>query len=166
MSRPDAAWPPQTPEPSERLPDYDPVAVGRVARRVEILSVDLLEAHFDRRDDSVLPAPTVEGRPEITIAAEWDISADDGLLGCVFTFATELADAPYQIVARFRLLYRLSGGGPPKSEDIEQFAYWNSVFNAWPYWREYVSSTINRAHLPPFIVPVMMVPMPDTQLKP
>ena len=47
--------------------------------------------------------------------------------------------------------------------DVNLFANWNSVFNAWPYWREYLSSTINRAQLPRFIVPVMGVPRTPAQ---
>jgi len=42
--------------------------------------------------------------------------------------------------------------------DLEQFVHWNVLFNAWPYWREYLASTLNRAQLPRFVVPVMGVP--------
>jgi len=131
------------------------------------MSVDLLGAHFDREDDAIIPTAPVEFTPEIGIAAEWELSEDDGTLGCVFTFSTLPEDGPFQVVARFRLLYALREGEPSdEEEDVAQFVYWNAVFNAWPYWREYVSSTINRAHLLPYMVPVMGVPMPKRQTEP
>ena len=52
-------------------------------------------------------------------------------------------------------------GAPIADEDLHQVAAWNVMFNAWPYWREYLSSTINRAHLPLFVLPVMRLPMPN-----
>jgi hypothetical protein len=157
------AVPTQTPEPSAAQPPYDPAAVGRLAKRVQIRSVDLLGAHFDRKDDGTLPTTPGDFTPEIGIAPEWEVSEADGLLGCAFTFSTVPEEGPFRIVARFRLLYDLGEGGRPDDQDITQFVYWNAVFNAWPYWREYVSSTVNRAHLPPYMVPVMRVPMPDTR---
>jgi hypothetical protein len=157
--------PPQAPEPSAAVPDYDPVAMGRLAGRVQILTVDLLEAHVSRQDDGIIPSAPAEFNPEIGIAPEWEVSMADGLLGCAFTFSMVPDDGPFQIVARFRLLYSLDEGDAPDENDITQFVYWNAVFNAWPYWREYVSSTVNRAHLPVYMVPVMRVPMPDTRVE-
>jgi hypothetical protein len=156
------AEPPGAPERSASQPPYDPVAVGRLAKRVRIMSVDLLGAHFDRDDDGLIPTAPVEFTPEIGIAPEWELSEEDGVLGCAFTFSTLPEDGAFRIVARFRIVYTLQEGDPPDQDDITQFVYWNAVFNVWPYWREYVSSTINRAHLLPYVVPVMGVPMPHT----
>jgi hypothetical protein len=142
------------------LPEYDAAAVGRMAKRIQILDIDLLGSHFERGDATTIPqgaAPSAT--PEIGIDVTWELSKDSGILGCVLTFATILdTPQPYEVVARFRLLYSLLPGEVPPDSDLEQFAYWNAVFNAWPYWREYLSSTLNRAHLPRFTVPVMPVP--------
>lgn len=143
-------------------PPYDPAAVGRVARCVEIVSVELLGAHFDRTDEEPLPreAPGEE-TPEIGIGIVWKIDDTEGLLGCAVTFGTIFEEtAPYRLIARFRLLYLVRSDERLKRADIEQFAHWNAVFNAWPYWREYLSSSINRAQLPRFVAPVMGVPAP------
>ncbi len=143
-------------------PAYDAAAVGRVARHVEILGVELLGAHFERIDDEPLPAqPPSTERPQIAIGVEWKIDDVERLLGCAITFGVLFEEKePYRLVARFRLLYLVGGEERLKKADIDQFAHWNAVFNAWPYWREYLASTLERAHLPPFIVPVMRVPMP------
>lgn len=150
-------------------PAYDPAAVGRVVPCVDILGVELLGAHFERLDDEPLPRQAAgEVIPDVGIGVEWAIDDEEGLLGCALTFGTivEGSRPPYSLVARFRLLYTVKSETRLKRSDLEQFAHWNAVFNAWPYWREYLSSTINRAQLPPFVAPVMRVPRPgaDTVL--
>lgn len=144
------------------LPPYDPAAVGRIAKRIQIQSVELLGAHFQRSDDGALPeASPSEAVPEIGIDVEWNLSDDGALLGCALTLGTFFeGDGPYDLVARFRILYAVEPGDPLDEADLEQFAHWNAVFNAWPYWREYLSSTLNRAQLPQFVAPVLPVPRP------
>lgn len=153
-------------------PPYDPVAVGRVARRVEIQDVHLLGSHFERTDDDeVLPrSPAPSEPPESTgINVEWELSEVGDALGCVVTFATVFAseeageDPPYNLVARFRLLYSVSGDDPVSADDLNQFAHWNALFNAWPYWREYLMNTIARAELEPFVVGVLGIPRWEQQ---
>jgi len=153
-----------SPQGGGKPPALDRAAVSRVARVVEILSIDLLGAHFERADDDPLPrAVTEPNAPDVAIGVEWKIDDDQGLLGCVLTFGTvfDRRKAPYTLIARFRLLYQVNPDERLRREELEQFAHWNAMFNAWPYWREHVSSTINGAHLPQFVVPVMRVPMPD-----
>jgi hypothetical protein len=143
------------------LPSYDSSLVGRIVGGVEILDVSLIGAHFERADDGALQGPTQAPKPnEIGISPRWELSTDKTSLGCTVTFSTVFDEegAPYSVVAGFRLVYSLEEGLDPRPEELEQFVYWNVVFNAWPYWREYLSSTINRAHLPVFALPVMKMP--------
>ena len=150
-------------EQTERAPPpYDPAATGRVAKRIQIESVELLGAHFQRPDDGALPeASSSETVPEIGIDVAWSVSEDGALLGCVLTLGTFFdGEGPYDLVARFRLLYAVEPGEPLDEADLEQFVHWNAVFTAWPYWREYLSSTLDRAQLPAFAVPVLPVPRP------
>jgi hypothetical protein len=147
-------------------PDFDPRLMSRLARNVEILSVDLSGAHFDRADDDAISTSVVdEVAPQVGISVEWKIDDEEHLLGCVMTFGTnfERKPEPYNIIARFRLLYAVNPEVRPSREEINQFAHWNAMFNAWPYWREYAASTINRAHLPQFVMPVMAVPIPSAE---
>lgn len=116
---------------------------------------------------------------QLRISVDWDLNTAGSRLGVLIGFATGFsADAgddasgdvdaddasgsqPYEVVAQYRLLYAISmpeGADPPSGGDLEQFAYWNAVFQAFPYWREYLSSTIDRAHLPRFTAPVMRMP--------
>lgn len=148
-------------------PPFNASLVGKVARYVEIANVELVGAHYSRTDDGLeattLPADAI---PDFSIAVAWAL--DDGKLTCVLTFGTtfdmdddegeDVPAPPYQIVGRFRLSYSLAGDASFSDEELDQFAHWNAVFNAWPYWREFVSSMVNRGQLPRFLVPVMGVP--------
>lgn len=40
-------------------------------------------------------------------------------------------------------------------KEVEEFASFNSVHNAWPFWRQHVFQTINNAHLPSLDIPLM-----------
>jgi preprotein translocase subunit SecB len=139
-------------------PEYDIDAVARVAGRVQIRSIELVQAHFERSDDGPLPGTvTSDAPPEIAIDYEWDLAPAEPLLGCVLRFAALKPDddaASYSIDADFRLVYDTRGSDEIDGGDANQFVLWNAVFNAWPYWREYVSSVVNRAGLPRFSVPL------------
>jgi hypothetical protein len=146
------------------IPAFDPEKAGKVASSVEILGVELVGAHFTRRDDATLPAVAGSSYsiPAFNINADWNRSEDGSILGCTVTFATDFGDSeapPYQLVAQFRLIYSLPQSTILGNDEVDNFVYWNVVFNAWPYWREYLSSTVNRANLPKFIVPVMKLPL-------
>jgi hypothetical protein len=147
--------------------EYDAASVGRVASRVEIQSVELVATHFERLDTlSAFPLPISESSPEIGMSAEWQLSEDGSLLGCIVSCVAyfsegeevELGKGPYNLVARFRLVYGVKSGEALEPEAVSQFANWNAVFNAWPYWRELLASMIERGQLPRFTLPVLGLP--------
>jgi hypothetical protein len=144
-------------------PDYDPALVGPVAAQVQIESVELVGSHFVRSDDGSHPTEWPDSlAPEIGINVEWARTDDNGV-SVLTTFGTHFemddgVEEPYSLVARFRLRYTLTGDAPLQEDQLANFAHWNAMFNAWPYWREYLSSTLNRSRLPQFMVPVMGVP--------
>ena len=148
--------------PGASAPAFDPQKAGKVGQVVEIFGIELLGAHFDRKQEGPLPeSAEPDTRPTFTLNVDWKRSDDQSMIGCGITFATDFGeqDAPYNVVARFRLTYSVPPGTALTDDEIENFAHWNAVFNAWPYWREYLSSTINRAGLPRFAVPVMKLPL-------
>ena len=140
-------------------PPYDAAALGRVVPYVELRAVELVGVYFDRADDGPFAAEIADTAPELGIGVEWELAPSGDQLGCVLSFATLFeGDEPYQLHARFRAQYTIEMVAAPTIDDVQQFVYWNAVFNVWPYWREYLSSTINRAGLPRFVAPVMRVP--------
>jgi hypothetical protein len=148
-----------TPTSPRRPPPYDPHALARVVPRVEIAALELIGAYFRRRDDGLdAVAVSQDMAPDFGISVEWG-RPEPHVVACLLTFGTAFeGDEPYELIGRFRATYTLEAGPDLDDDDLEQFAHWNAVFNAWPYWREYVASTLSRAHLPPLTVPVMRVP--------
>lgn len=152
---------------SSDTPPYDAQAVGRVASRIQIRDVVLTGLHFSRLDDGPVegPLPSAATPEDIGIAVGgWELV--DDVLGCSLRFRTffdDDAEEPYSVMASYRLVYDVV---KPASEgfadsDVTAFVHWNVVFNAWPYWRELLSSVMNRAQLPRHIVPVLGLPKQD-----
>lgn len=141
-------------------PPYDAERVGRVAKAIQISDVQLVHSHFHRRDASPLPGDSqVEDDYEVLLDMEWAREPSRNLIGYLLRFKVEAeSDSGFNITAFFRLTYRHEAEAELDDGDLEQFGYWNAVFNAWPYFREFVSSTMNRAGLPRTILPVVGVP--------
>ena len=60
--------------------------------------------------------------------------------------------------AAFMLTYSMATGDEEIDESaVTAFASTNAVFNAWPYWREYVGTSISRATYPHLVVPVLRI---------
>jgi hypothetical protein len=139
-------------------------AVGRVVEAgIEIENIVLIGAHFERADHDQ-PIPSVKAEPtdppELGIARpHWEVDQNAGKLGCIFTFTAAFSGSePCEMIARFRLTYSFDSHIALADSDVQQFVDWNALFNAWPYWREYLTSTVNRAGLPRFLAPVMKLP--------
>jgi preprotein translocase subunit SecB len=58
------------------------------------------------------------------------------------------------IQARFLLAYKINSLKGITKKNIEAFGNVNGIYNAWPYWREFVQNTIARMGLPKLTIPV------------
>ena len=67
-----------------------------------------------------------------------------------------------EISAAFDLSYRLSTEDTFSAEEIEGFGQLNAVFNAWPYWREFVQTSLSRMALPSLTLPLYRMPQGQT----
>lgn len=68
------------------------------------------------------------------------------------------AQPTFQIEASFLLRYHVASVGDFEDRAFAAFARTNGVFNAWPYWREFVQSMTARMGLTPFVIPVFRLP--------
>jgi len=59
---------------------------------------------------------------------------------------------------KYALVYSVPSDFKATKAEIRSFADVNGIFNAWPYFREFVQSTSSRMDLPPIILPVYRVP--------
>jgi hypothetical protein len=67
------------------------------------------------------------------------------------------SDLPTRIEARFIIGYEAPDLSTSSDDQVLAFAKLNGVFNAWPYWREYLQSTSSRLGLPGVMVPLLTI---------
>ena len=128
-----------------------------VSDRVNIQNVRLVESQCRQTPEA--------GRRNCDIQIDWNVHTradkkNDGVL--VFpTFkliAFDIKKGPdkpeLSIDATFVLIYKAERIGKLKQENFEAFGKSNGIYNAWPYWREYVQNTVARMGLPPLTIPV------------
>ncbi len=58
------------------------------------------------------------------------------------------------IEATFILIYKAEKLEGLDEKNFNAFAETNGIYNAWPYWREFVQNTVARMCLPPLTIPV------------
>jgi preprotein translocase subunit SecB len=68
---------------------------------------------------------------------------------------TDLKKVPVRIQGEYELEYSIESFDQIKPENIKAFGSMNGIYNAWPYWREFVQSMTVRMGLPPLTLPVM-----------
>ena len=129
-----------------------------VSDRVEIQNVHLLETRAKRgriRDKmpgslqfSVQVLTKVNQtksmlavQPRLTLVAKYD-DAEDG-------------DEALRIEASYSLAYALKSAEGLTSDHFDAFGGTNGLYNAWPFWREYVQATTARLGLPALTIPVL-----------
>lgn len=155
----------QTVDPADDLPRLsEPVAAV-----VEIVDVRLFS--------SAVQLGEPEGEVELSVRHRARVRRHDQDSTCVRVFADFVVEEAaasgdagepgvagagpgaerLHIAASFRLDYRVPDAGVFTDEQLSAFGQVNGVYNAWPFWREYVYSTMARLGLPPMTLPVFRV---------
>lgn len=62
---------------------------------------------------------------------------------------------PVRVDAAFEADYVLAEGFVPTAEHVKAFRAGNAIFNLWPYFREYLQTTLVRMALPPLTAPFL-----------
>lgn len=132
--------------------------VGEASPLFELVSIRFVDCHFSysKRRDGV--------GDEVRLGfADLEVKLEDEALHVSMLFEF-LAPAPFEdeqdkqvmIRARVSIEYAAQPGrGQVQKEDAEAFARVNGIYNAWPYLREYVQSSLLRLGLPPFELPLL-----------
>jgi preprotein translocase subunit SecB len=85
---------------------------------------------------------------------------EDGLLyiqPTIHTLVTSQDKTVVSIMATYELIYIIPKELKVTQDELNDFARLNAMFNVWPYWREFVQSTITRMNLPPLVLPLFRV---------
>lgn len=147
--------------------------IKSATEKLDLLNVVLHEAHLTRNKDidPIAPLPEFKQQTMLAVNSE-DITystTDDKTLEILRSYVScgirvidnaseegeESADSTifFIIEAIFRVDY-LVKKKLTKSE-IQEFSQFNSVHNAWPFWRHHVLETTRSADLPHIVVPLM-----------
>ena len=127
---------------------------------VEIEDVRLVEAKVETK----VRSPSNAGAVDLLVNRTAEISEHQEENGTFFVVATMRAQlVPEQaeeeplvsIETRFELQYRLPKGFHVDPQTLTAFAETNGIYNAWPYWREFVQSMFVRMGLPPLVLPLL-----------
>lgn len=132
--------------------------VGAVSSHFDLESIRFVDCHFSyvkRRDGA---------DSEVRLGlAEQEVELEGNALHVSMLFEF-LAPPPFDdelekqvtIRARVSLEYTAkTDRGEVQREDAETFGRVNGIYNAWPYLREYVQSSLLRLGLPPFELPLL-----------
>ena len=136
---------------------------SKVADRIEITNVKLISSQ-------TYQSPTAAGgthRLDININVNFHANKKDKTLSVfpAFSLIGNLKDSKNQdpdliIKAEFVLIYKVSDFTGLDQKCFEAFGKSNGIYNAWPYWREFVQNTVARMTLPPLTIPVFRLLRP------
>lgn len=157
----------------KRVIKYDPAAIMRVSPHVRIQDVHGVRLVAEALTPFPEPAALWE-RPhqvriqhharveyssdaELSFLVEFEAFGQAGTEQSGEDEVDETAIAVARVTACFRVVYLIVGGQKPASEDLQAFGSSNAVYNCWPYWREYLQTSMSRLGQPAFVAPVLVM---------
>ena len=134
---------------------------AKVAQHVDICGVRLV-------DQAARMSQIVDEPPKLRRSVRehrFTRDNDKGVVRVDVAFLFELAEntdeskknPTVSMRATFAMFYEVKGLSGFSDEEIDAFAKVNGAYNAWPFWREFVYSTMSRMGLPPIALPVFRV---------
>ncbi len=131
---------------------------AEVSQRVNIKDICLTKANCQKRelaDSRELPV-------KLDHSCETRLDKKRNLIKVLVTFSLNIGkdekESFVSIEAEFELVYGIKDFTGLKRENFIRFGQFNGVYNAWPYWREFVHNTFARMNLPPLILPSYHIP--------
>ncbi len=143
------------------MENLDMEAVARVAREADLQEIYLLHAQISRElMDGLTGTLSLNYQCSSRILLG---SAEKNVLpvACDFTVSASPENSPgeevMRIEASFCANYTFQDLSKLASEDIQQFARINPLYNVWAYWREFVQSMTTRMGFPALTVPLLRI---------
>ena len=135
----------------DRTVDF--VAIGRVAKRVDLKSVRLTEisAKCEPSDEGTLvPSVNLECKAGTLRPGTLEVI-------CEYTFTAHSNHVQAVISEiKYLLVYEIAGGAEsPSADDLAAFAHANGALNSWPFVREILYGLTSRMGYPPYTLPLM-----------
>lgn len=134
-----------------------------VSDRVELEHVRLMHCNCDQ---TPIPSDGDLGF-EIEHSVEVETKANHVLVFATFIFKAfrdneKSCDVFASIETTFLLSYSADTLEGLEADNFREFGEINGIYNAWPYWREFVQNTIVRMGLPTLTLPVFRLSRPSS----
>ena len=130
-------------------------AARAVIACVELESVRIIHSRF------VTSMPTLPTTPiELATTSRTEESIDGESLYVVLDLALrgfKKEDVVLDVNARIEAVYSIPADATFSPYQMKCFAKANGMLNVWPYWRDFVQSTVQRAGLPALTLPLFRV---------
>jgi len=145
-------------------PPFDPVAIKRIAILASLQGIELVSTFYSKDEGNPLPlGQEFADAPNYSIACTWKLDAATRTLGTLLHYEALFGEVPQEgnpriVTADYRAVYKCSGDEELADADLAAYAYWNGVYNTWPYWREFFTSMTNRGGLGRHILPLFVTP--------
>ena len=142
----------------------DMAAVGRIARRVQLLDIKVISIAADRKAGG---GSSLE--PDLSMSFNGKLLAKEQLVvECVYTLkATSQQKEVASVRVVILMVYRIENDDPVEPADVPHFANANGAYHSWPFARELIYSLTTRLGLPPYTLPVLVFrpPKPSAAVK-
>ena len=142
-----------------------------VSDRVELNSVRLIASNCQQNPT----CPPGQKACDIEKTVRFDVDKGQNIIGVfvnivLHAFGENIEQKKensfLKIDATFLLLYHIKSLEGLGDEDFRNFAELNGVYNAWPYWREFVQNITGRMELPTLTMPVFRIVSPPKTKSP
>jgi preprotein translocase subunit SecB len=138
-----------------------------VSDRVQLRAVRLASCHCDQKPAAVAGKKAYN----ITYSTKVQPNKKNSLVVVIATFHFEAfaenqpQKPALRLDASFVLAYQLDNFEGLTQEGFQHFANLNGIYNAWPYWREFVQNMVGRMGLPPLTIPVFRIVQTSPKAK-
>lgn len=107
-------------------------------------------------------ASTYRFRPEKHVVKGRMVKIETAFACEVTTKGKGPEKAVFRVECKFETSYELRTGYDPSPKEIQAFKEANAIFNTWPFFREYLHSTVLRMGYPALSAPFLkLVPKPE-----
>jgi preprotein translocase subunit SecB len=130
-----------------------------VAKKVQVEDIHLVRVAAQRSFETDSPPPVIQMGFDVKSA--WHRESKRIRVTVIFSLkaldegSERPPTAPLSVDVGFALSYALTSDEGIDDEKVDAFGKMNGVYNAWPYIREFVQSTLTRMSLPALTLPVL-----------
>jgi len=132
---------------------------GSMGSRAKLTGLRFLNGKFE------LPI-SPSNQPEASLKVDVTVSQDKPKLYVSVDYQLLLTSTPgnaslpplVELSALIVLVYELNADLDLDSPIVQAFGRINGVYNSWPFWREFIQTSMIKMALPPFLIPLLMAP--------